>query len=190
MKPQLLVAFIVLCSFKADKTEMQAYKTNAATSTMVIAGTSTLHDWEMKAVNLTGDLDIEVYDQSLKINDLKLTVPVEALRSGKAAMDNNAYKALKKDEHPNIVYHLVSVSEIEKLASDEYKMLSRGKLTVAGKSRILNVPIKVKVLKDGVACSGSCSFNMSSFDVEPPSFMMGAVTTGDKITITFTINYN
>lgn len=190
MKPQLLLAFIVLCSFKADKTEMQAYKTNAATSTMVIAGTSTLHDWEMKAVNLTGDLDIEVYDQSLKINDLKLTVPVEALRSGKAAMDNNAYKALKKDEHPNIVYQLVSVSEIEKLASDEYKMLSRGKLTVAGKSRILNVPIKVKVLKDGVACSGSCSFNMSSFDVEPPSFMMGAVTTGDKITITFTINYN
>lgn len=190
MKPTLLLATILLFSFTADKEILSTYKTNAAASTMKILGTSTLHDWEMKAVDLQGTLDVDVYQESLKINELKLTVPVEALRSGKSAMDNNAYKALKEKDHPNIRYELVSVSEMEKVSAGKFKMLSRGKLTVAGNTRILKVPIEVLVKNDGIAFSGSTTFNMSSFDVEAPSFMMGAVTTGDKITINFTINYN
>lgn len=190
MKPLLLLIPIMLLSFSVDKEAIRIYKTNSAQSTMKILGTSTLHDWEMKADDLQGTVDAEMASESINIKELKLTVPVEALKSGKGPMDANAYKALKKDKHPKIFYELISVSEQKKVTMGHFKMQSRGKLTVAGKSRILNVPIDVKQKDHGLEISGVTSFNMSSFDVEAPSFMMGAVTTGDKIKIQFSINYN
>ena len=84
----------------------------------------------------------------------------------------------------------MSVKEQKKLSNGNFSMVSRGKLTVAGETRILTVPIEVDASGEEVKVSGTTSFNMSSFDVEAPSFMMGAVTTGDNITIKFSINYN
>jgi len=190
MKITLLL--IGLLAFTAPKEGViKTFKTNAAASEMSILGTSTLHDWEMKAVDLKGTMNVDLYADSLDIKNLKLTVPVEALKSGKGPMDRNAYKALKYKSHQNIHYQLISIKEVSKTDANAFHAVSRGKLEVAGKERILNIPITVKVLSNGgMILSGSTTFKMSSFDVEAPSFMMGAVTTGDEITINFSINYN
>jgi len=190
MKPLLLSLVLLLFPVTEDSSALKVYQTDKAESTMKILGTSTLHDWEMKAVDLKGSMDLTVGESSVEIKSLKLTVPVEALKSGKSAMDANAYKALKYKDHPNIKYQLMSVKEQKKLSANKYSMVSRGKLTVAGETRILTVPIEVNTAGNEVKVSGTTSFNMSSFDVEAPSFMMGAVTTGDNITIKFSINYN
>lgn len=190
MKAVLLLFGILMLNVPKEGV-IKTYQTNAAASEMTILGTSTLHDWEMKAVDLRGTMNVDLYADSLDIKNLKLTVPVEALKSGKGPMDKNAYKALKYKEHQNIYYQLISIQKVNKTGASTFHAVSRGKLKVAGKERVLNIPITVKVLNNGgMELSGSTTFKMSSFDVEAPSFMMGAVTTGDEITINFSINYN
>jgi polyisoprenoid-binding protein YceI len=186
----LLTALILTLSPYMDRALPINYSTNNASSTMAIEGTSTLHDWEMKAEDLQGTMDVDIYESELKIKELKLVVPVKSLKSGKGPMDDNAYKALKESEYPNITYELVRVKEISKLSEGLYDITTVGDLTVAGKTRRLIIPIKAKAVQGGVELSGATAFTMSSFDVEAPSFMMGTITTGDKITIKFSINYN
>jgi len=186
----LFTAMILALSPLGERVIPLNYTTDSASSTMAIDGTSTLHDWEMKAKDLQGSMDVDIYEDKLGINHLKLVVPVKSLKSGKGAMDDNAYKALKVDDYPNITYELVSVKAIEKVGSGIYEVTTVGDLNVAGKTRRLIIPIKAKVLEDGIELSGITAFTMSSFDVEAPSFMMGTITTGDKITIKFSINYN
>jgi len=166
------------------------YSTDSANSSMAIEGTSTLHDWEMKAEDLQGSMDVDIYENELTINELKLIVPVKSLKSGKGSMDDNAYKALKEPTHTNITYQLVRVKEITRLGEGLYDITTVGDLIVAGKTRRLIIPLRAKVSKEGIALSGATAFTMSSFDVEAPSFMLGTITTGDKITIKFSINYN
>lgn len=185
----IILSHFVFGSLSAEGV-IKTYQTNSAASTMTIDGTSTLHDWEMKAVDLKGNMNVDLYADSLDIKNLQLTVPVNALKSGKGPMDRNAYKALKEDKFPNIKYELISISKVQAVGKDQFKATTRGSLTVAGVKRILNIPIQVKVLPNGIELSGVTTFKMSSFQVEAPSFMMGTVTTGDQITINFSINYN
>lgn len=165
------------------------YKTDQANSSMTILGTSTLHDWEMEAKNMYGTMDVDLYTDKIEINSLKLSVPVESLKSGKSPMDDNAYKALKYKKHSEIHYVLTSVESADKTGSNQYKLITKGKLTVAGQTRLLTIPITGIVKDNSLALKGSTSFKMSSFGVEPPSFMFGSVTTGDEVTINFNINY-
>ena len=44
--------------------------------------------------------------------------------------------------------------------------------------------------KDGtVTCTGSYTLKMTDYDVKPPTFMLGAMKTGDSITLNFTMVY-
>lgn len=190
MKPQLILVAFFLMAFSADRESLKVFQTDSAHSSMTIEGTSTLHDWEMKAMDLQGTVDATLSQETLSLRELKLWVPVEALRSGKKAMDNNAYKALKRKEYPHIKYQLLSVSDLQRLRPGLFQLNTKGKLEVAGKTRLLDIPIRAQVLDQGIEFSGSTTFLMSSFDVEAPQFMMGAVSTGDEITINFKIRYN
>jgi len=186
----LFTAIILALSPIGERAIPLNYSTDSANSTMAIAGTSTLHDWVMEADDLQGSMDVDIYEDKLGLNHLKLVVPVKSLKSGKGPMDDNAYKALKVEDYPNITYELVSVKAIEKVGEGLFEVTTVGDLKVAGKTRRLIIPIKAKVLDEGVELSGATAFTMSSFNVEAPSFMLGTITTGDKITIKFSINYN
>lgn len=165
------------------------YKTDAASSSMTILGTSTMHDWEMEAKNMKGAMDVDLYSDKLEINSLSLSVPVESLKSGKSAMDKNAYEALKYKKHDDITYELTQVVKSNKISDSQYKLTTKGKLTIAGETKTMTIPITGIVKGNSLALKGSTSFKMSQFGVEPPSFMFGSVTTGDEITINFNINY-
>jgi len=40
-----------------------------------------------------------------------------------------------------------------------------------------------------ITCSGSEKLNMTDYNVKPPSFMFGAMTTGDAVTLDFNVVY-
>ncbi len=169
---------------------LHTYKTNEAQSTMSISGTSTLHDWEITAESFTGELNIDRFTDSIDIKNLNLAIPVKSLKSGKSAMDRNTYKALKSETHKTIEYTLIRVTKQERVSADELQLHTLGTLTVAGQGETLNIPLRAKLSKAGVSFSGSTELNMTQFGVEPPSFIFGTVSTGDRITIQFNINYN
>lgn len=168
---------------------LETYKTNTASSSMTIEGTSSLHDWSMDARNMNGVMDVDLFTESLRVNSLQLTIPVKELKSDKSAMDRNAYKALKADQHSEIKYRLLKVNSQQKTSASTFKLNTYGELTIAGKTRKANIPVDARVTGKSITLSGTATIKMTEYDVEPPSFMFGSVTTGNEVTVKFNINY-
>lgn len=155
-----------------------------------IAGTSTMHDWEMETPKVTGKAGFILDGNEITgIKFLDVTIPSESLKSGKGAMDKNAYKALKTNDHKEIGFILNKVSKIEK-SGDKFILTAEGRLTIAGTTK--NVQLLTTVLPKGngdIQCTGETSIKMTDFGVEPPSFMFGSVKTGDQLEIAFDVSF-
>lgn len=152
---------------------------------IIVKGTSTLHDWEMKTSAAKGQASFTIEDKSLTAQNLSITIPAETLKSGKDAMDKNAYKALKTSDHKSIVFQLTKVSAREK-KGNEYVLQAEGRLQIAGQTKQVTLNVLCNVDSNGsIRCKGEKEITMSHFGVEPPSFMFGSVKTGDSVTIVF-----
>ncbi|HPM32815.1 MAG TPA: YceI family protein [Chryseolinea sp.] len=170
---------VTLCLFTTFATAQDSYKVQKAS--VLLKGTSTLHDWEMKAegFSCTSLFQME-NNQVAHVKSLTLTIPVQTLKSGKGAMDKNAYSALKVEDHKQITYVITS----SKVSGN--KIICTGNLTIAGVTKPMEVESTYTVNTDNtIVCKTSKTFKMSEFNVEPPTFMFGSVTTGDEITMAF-----
>lgn len=174
----LFVHLIVAAAFAQTKTLV------VSGINLKVNGTSTLHDWEMKATSgtCTADLTFSPSGQVATIPELSYTVPVNSLKSEHTGMDDNAYKALKAKANPNITLKLTSSS----VAADG-SIKAQGQLTIAGVTKVVDLTAKATTTNGGksVAIKGSKALNMTDFGVTPPSFMMGAMKTGNAVTITY-----
>jgi polyisoprenoid-binding protein YceI len=154
------------------------------TSRISISGTSTIHEWTMTSDKSTYDAVFETNSQGdpLQLISLVVSVPAESLKSGKGGMDKNAYSALKTDKHKQITFQLAS----GKIDGKTIRCL--GSLTIAGTTKQIEVDATYTILPDGsIQCKGSKKLAMRDYNVEPPSFMFGSVTTGNDITISFDV---
>jgi YceI-like domain len=159
-----------------------AYK-QTGTPTIVIAGTSTMHDWTMTSKESTYNAVFETNADGTPslLKSVSVTIPAESLKSGKSAMDKNAYKALKTEQNKQISFQLTS----SKIAGN--KITCSGNLTISGNTKPVDVDVTYEVKNGNMVCKGSRKIKMTDFKVEPPSFMFGSVTTGDEITVTFEV---
>jgi polyisoprenoid-binding protein YceI len=154
------------------------------TNTISIEGTSTLHEWHMVSNEAVYDAVFETNSlgEPVKLTTLVVSFPSESLKSGKAAMDKNAYNALKTDAHKQIAFQVVS-SKIE-----GKNLQCTGKLKIAGTTRQVDLTVTYAILPGGaLQFKGSKKIVMTDYGVEPPSFMFGSVTTGDEITVSFDV---
>lgn len=182
----IILLFIVGLTSQATMVGQQSVNTEK--SQLSIFGTSSLHDWEIEAENFTGNSDITLKDDNLVINKLSFNVPVKSLKSGKSAMDDNTYKALKAKDHPTISYKLEKVISA-KPSSDGFDLRTSGLLTIAGTTKTIEMPVKANTV-NGIQFTGETTFNMSDYGVDPPTALFGTIKTGDKVTIKFNVNYN
>ena len=155
---------------------------------MTIDGTSTLHDWTsvVTEVNIDGNIK---YNNSLQgIENLKVSVPVTSIESSKGRiMDNKTYGALKSEEHPNITYMLEQVNSIDQ-TGNEFTVRTQGQLTIAGTKKTIYMTFQGKVLSNGkLQFEGSYTLNMTDYNVDPPSAMLGTINTGEEVTVKFDI---
>ncbi len=146
-----------------------------------VEGTSSIHDWEMVSQSATGTAKIETEGSSIKsISFLKLQLPAETLKSGKSSMDDNAYKALNTDKHPNIQFEL---TEVESFSAQEVR--ARGKLTISGTTKLVLLKATYKVSGNTVTFSGSHPVSFTEFGLKPPTAVFGTIKTGDQLNIKF-----
>ncbi|MBL3655933.1 YceI family protein [Fulvivirga sediminis] len=162
----------------------QSYSLNNKASKVEVLGTSTLHDWEMTAEQVSGKANLEVSGSDVNIKALSIELKAETLKSGKSSMDKNAYEALKTDDHPTIKYAFKSVS-----STSGNKLTTTGTLTLAGVSKTITMPVTATVSGNTVTFKGKYTFKMSSFKIDPPTALMGTVKTGDEITVEFNAQY-
>lgn len=100
----LMVVFTTMLSF-STKGILNDTKYRSQNLQIVINGTSTLHDWDMKSSKGTADVNFEFAGDKLTgISGLNFNMPAESLKSEHSMMDKNAYKALKTDDNKNISF--------------------------------------------------------------------------------------
>ncbi len=160
---------------------------------MKLLGTSTLHKWEMEATSVSGEAQFIFKSGSRSelnsVKSLSFALEVKDLKSDSKKLDKNAYKALKSDEFKDIHYKLISAS-VTPEKKNEYLLKTSGKLTIAGVTKEIDMDVHCVVNANGsITCTGSHKLNMSDYNVEPPSFMLGAMKTGDAITLEFNVVY-
>jgi hypothetical protein len=160
---------------------------------MKLRGTSTLHKWEMDSKTVEGEAHFGFKPGSenelLSLKSLYFAMEVKDLKSDSKGLDKNAYKALKSDDYKDIHYILKSAI-VSPDKDGKYLLTTHGKLTIAGVTKEIAMDISCVINKDGtITCTGSDKLNMSDYQVKPPSFMLGAMKTGDAITLDFVVVY-
>jgi len=159
---------------------------------MKLSGTSTLHKWTMDTKTFTGkgEFDLKGKDQQLtSVKSLTFALDVMDLKSGENGLDKNAHKALKATEYKDILYTLKSAT-VGQEKEGKYLLKTTGDLSVAGVTKLVDMDVYCMINKDGtITCSGSEKLKMTDYQVKPPTFMLGAMKTGDDITLDFTMVY-
>lgn len=190
-KKTLLLFTCIACS---STMYAQAYKLNSGPSTsMKLSGTSSLHSWSMNTSSCNGNAQFNFKDGEgsplTSINALTFTLPVLTLKSGQRGLDKNAYSALKTGTHKNILYKLTSAN-VSNVSANRYLVKTQGNLSIAGVTKSIAMDVYCTVNKDqSITCTGTNKMNMTDYSVKPPTFMAGAMKTGDAITLDFIMVY-
>ncbi len=167
-------------------------KYSAKAISLVVSGTSTLHDWDMKSADgsFEGTFTFSAANAITAVTGISFTTNSTALKSGHGAMDKNAYKALKTDKVTAITFQAATAT-VSVVDASNYLVKAVGKLTIAGSTQNAEISATCKVNPDkSLSVMGSKKLSMKEFGMEPPTFMMGTIKTGNDVTLKFDLKLN
>lgn len=180
-------SIFVLVLMLAQTITAQNFKLDKNNSSLLVLGTSNVHDWEIKAENQEGNL---VLNSEEGIKYLEIVIEAEGLKSGKSGMDKNTYKALNTKTHKNIEFKYTSTTATEKNGNGSYKLSIQGELKINGVTKVVPMSLDVNVSDNQVTLNGKKTIKMTEFEVEPPTALLGTIKTGDEVTISFNSKFN
>ena len=186
------IAVLCLTGFSSSHTTLDNRKSAlSGLADIKVLGTSNLHNWTMEAKNITCSATFNfppgniIQPQSL--TDLSLTIPVQNLKSGESLMDSRAYTALKAKKFNAIVFSL-TVATIVPGQKNQFLVKTTGNLTIAGVTKPITLEVTCVSNPDGtLTCTGSERLKMTDYQIKPPVFMLGALKTGNDLTINFIV---
>ncbi len=187
-KSQILLALIFILVYPLLTIPVHAQEVYQVdpSSKIAIDGTSTLHDWTSDVTQFSGDAVIKSDQNNLEsLGKLSLTIPVASIKGDHDGMDSKTYDALKKDQYPEIKFSLDKVVKI-----DPNTVSASGKLSIAGVTKNIDLTPTYKELPGNmIAFTGEKNIKMTDFDVTPPTALLGAIKSGDDITIKFDVAF-
>jgi polyisoprenoid-binding protein YceI len=161
----------------------------AENPTMDLRGTSAVHNWGMTTHAFTGKatFTISADGQLSAVGGLSLMLPVQNLKSENAGITKKAYKALKADQFENIMFELTSAHFISS-GFNRYRIVAYGNLTIAGVTQPTTLNASLVIHDDGtVAFMGVTPLYLSDFNIERPSFLLGAMKVDDVVVLNYTM---
>ena len=166
-------------------------------SALWLEGTSSVHDFESRTSTLglvlmrepaqADPVDAAALRQWLQgggLRGLELTVPLQAMRSGKSGLDKNMLKALRATEFPEIRFDMTS-ARLGTARGDTLLVTADGTLKVAGRERAITVTGQLVSAEQGAWLEGTHPLKMTEYGVKPPTMMMGAIKTHDPVVVKF-----
>ena len=158
-------------------------------SKLWIEGDSNLHEWKCDAQSLTPELRLEratPTDPPSRIQEARLDVAVANIECGNGKMNDNLRKALKADTYANIGFEVSSAEFVETGSRGEIEVLVKGKLSVAGTSRDIQMQVSGTDTGNGaLRLQGRAMILMTDFGVQPPTAMLGLLKTKNEVTIIY-----
>jgi len=157
-------------------------------STLKITGTSTIHDWEMEAIDLTCKVIAQADSNNIEyIRQIDFTCPVDQITSDKRLMENKAHDALKENHYPEITF---KSGKAQNIKISENKAKISGLLSIAGETREISFTSDLNPQTKGrFTASGNVSLKMTNFNIDPPTVFLGTLKTGDKVNIEFNFEF-
>jgi len=188
----LVGAGLLLCAFSTRPVRRIHHSPKgAATADIKVLGTSNLHNWSMedKEVSCSARFTYAAGKaEPASLASFTFSFPVHSLTSGKSGMDSKAYDAMKAKDGGNITF-TATASTITPGADGAFQVKSDGNLTIAGVTKPVVLLAACEVKADGmVSCKGTNTLKMSDYQIKPPTYMLGALRTGNKLTIAFSMN--
>lgn len=168
---------------------MQAQMQASGGVSIIIDGTSNIHDWDMKSDKgqCVANYTINPSGVLTSLNTLNFNIKVETIKSEHTTMDNNAYKAMKSSKFPNISF--VSTSSVIKQNGNTYTISTTGRLTISSVTKVVTLTANCTMGVDkSLKGNGAFKLKMTEYGVTPPSIMFGAIKTGDEVTIKYDFN--
>lgn len=118
-----------------------------------------------------------------------IRIPVRDFSGPNKLMLNDFYKMLNADQYPYIKI------EIEPYNSTNFDEESAGtlldtKITIAGKTHDYLIPCELTFCENsGAILKGGLELQLSAFDIDPPSKILGTVKVNNDVFITFSFRY-
>lgn len=158
--------------------------------TFTITGTSTVRGWTCQVpvheqrISAAGPAEA-VIAGTAALEMVRIVVPVVAIDCDNGTMDGHLRKALKAEEHPNVIYEL---SSYDLAAAEEGTTATvAGTLSIAGETRPVDLTVRVAPAEGALRVMGEREIDMTAWGVKPPSLMLGAMKVGPKVTVGFDI---
>ncbi|MDR8391444.1 hypothetical protein NC796_09860 [Aliifodinibius sp. S!AR15-10] len=165
-----------------------------------IEGSASIVDYRCQAERLSGNGTIENTgnpQENVKGHGavtISVSIPVYSLECGRKAMNNDMYKALKAGEYPSISYKLLHAILVDSTTSsidqknDWMSIKTTGVLEIAGIQDTTQVYVKGKLLSDDrFRVKGSKQISMKTYDIKPPTALLGLIKASNKLTVYFDV---
>jgi len=171
----LIVALTVVFCFSVGWSQ-ENYSLSSE-SKLTVDGTSTLHDWTVTANTCNGSLVVE----SDVFKEISFDVEVASIISTRGAtMDKKTHNALKKEEHPKVMF---SAADITFTAGDNQSI--SGKLNVAGVDKDVTISANIDNAGNNIRITGNYNITLQDYNMKPPTAMFGTIVVGDDVTVNF-----
>lgn len=171
----ILILFVVFAfSPTADSRKIVADK---KTSTVTYAMSHPAHDWEgvCKDVNA-----VIVYDDNTKtINQVAVSLKVDAFDSGNANRDSHAIEVMEGLKYPKVTF------TSNKIKVDNKTLTAEGNLTFHGVTKPVTITVTRTDSDKKIALDGKFDILLSQFQVERPSLF--GVKTKDEVSLSFKV---
>jgi polyisoprenoid-binding protein YceI len=142
---------------------------------------STLHDFSGVTSKVEGELTVTLAHADRKPAG-RLTVEAASLDTGLAGRDEDMRKTLDVGVHKTLEFEWTSfsVTAVDEQAQTVSGTAS-GKLTVRGKSKPIDMPVRVSVdASKRLSIEGEAVIRLQDFDVKPPS-QVGVIKVDDEL---------
>jgi len=161
-------------------------------SSLYMEGGSTLHAYQINAHSLKGSATLKGSAADLakaikagNVSTMTLVVPLSTFKSRESGLDNNAAKALKAKENPEIRFDLTKIKVKAGSGTNAYVMTAAGTLTIAGETAPVILTSNATIKGKQIFLKGVQKLKMTDFKITPPSIslVVTSITCTDDIEV-------
>lgn len=184
----MLIGLISFFTFNAEAEEEQLSVTS---SDFLLEGSANIGDWNCSQEAAEGTMKVTHGEDGKQIQSLEVSIPVEEFsnceppRGSASSMESSLHDYLEAEDHPYITFDLNRIHPDNLQDQNEFY----GDLTVAGVSKTIRATVTPNSQNGNITLSGAQDLNMTDFEIDPPTALLGAVRAREDVKVDFELTF-
>lgn len=186
-KYHLLILFCTLFIHLSARDKEKSESLDECKNYVLIKGSSNINQFEF----INDNPSILEPDNPKRTNLLSqnIRIPIHDFSGPNKHMLNDFFQMLNANQYPYIKIKIDAYNS-EEIDEESGGTLLKTQITIAGKTHDYIIPCEIIYCEnEGVILKGNLEVKLTSFDIDPPKKMLGAVKVDNEVFITFSFNY-